>query len=232
MQFDLLAVVEPELHMHGGYDPENEAGHRETRSKGEGGYDNDLRSYIESWFEQIDLKIDKLLADRVHVPVPPIPVAPVPHVPVAPIPPVPPIPVAPQPTSQPTWSAKYTRSYVITAFDVAGWDCFRCGRLGHVIGDCLEKVDKGSGEDLLFGSCLRASSMIRGDPSQNRKEVHRGGREKSGSETLVKDRVGNRGTSRMSDQSRRDKGKVTIQSLLCHRKTLISGKIWGCISTG
>ncbi|KAK0578970.1 hypothetical protein LWI29_019163 [Acer saccharum] len=113
-QFDPLAVVGPELHMHGGYDPENEAGHRETRSKE--GYDNDLRSYIESRFKQIDLKIDKLLADRVHVPVPPVPVAPVPPVPVTPVPPVPvapvpPVPVAPQPTSQPTWSAGYTPTW-------------------------------------------------------------------------------------------------------------------------
>ena len=60
-QFDPLVVVGPELHKHGGYDPENEAGHRETHSKG--GHDNDLRSYIESRFEQIDLNIDKLLAD-------------------------------------------------------------------------------------------------------------------------------------------------------------------------
>ncbi|KAK0580626.1 hypothetical protein LWI29_004266 [Acer saccharum] len=111
--------------------------------------------------------------------------------------------------------------------------CFRCGRLGHVVGDCLEKIDKGSGEDynLLFGSCLRASSTTRGDPSHNRKDVYRGGGEKSGSETLVKDKVDNRGTSGMSDQSRRDKGK-DIQSLLCHRKTLISGEIWGYIPTG
>ncbi|KAK0603230.1 hypothetical protein LWI29_002724 [Acer saccharum] len=121
-QFDPLAVVGPELHMHGGYDPENEAGHRETRSKK--GYDNDLRSYIESRFKQIDLKIDKLLADRVHVPVPPVPVAPVPPVPVTPVPPVPvapvppvpvapvpPVPVAPQPISQPTWSTGYTPTW-------------------------------------------------------------------------------------------------------------------------
>ncbi|KAK0603227.1 hypothetical protein LWI29_002679 [Acer saccharum] len=100
-QFNPLVVVGPELHMHGGYDLENEAGHCETRSKG--GYDNDLRSYIESWFEQIDLKIDKLLADRVHVPVP---------VPLVLVPPVPPIPVTPQPT----WSAGYTSSYAVKTF--------------------------------------------------------------------------------------------------------------------
>ncbi|TXG63694.1 hypothetical protein EZV62_010688 [Acer yangbiense] len=60
------------------------------------------------------------------------------------------------------------------------------------VGDCLEKVDKRSREDhnLLFGSCLSASSMIKGDPSQNRNEVHRGGGENSGLETLVNDRVG------------------------------------------
>ena len=92
-------VVGPELHKHGGYDLENEAGHRETRSKG--GHDNDLRSYIEYRFEHIDLKINKLLADRVHVPVP--------HV-----------PVAPQPTWSagytPTASAGYTRSYAVKTF--------------------------------------------------------------------------------------------------------------------
>ncbi|KAI9161555.1 hypothetical protein LWI28_018614 [Acer negundo] len=81
-RFDPLAVVGPELHKHVGYDPENEAGRRGTR-----GHANDLRSYIESCFEQIDLKIDKLRAD-IHALVPPVPIA-----------------------SQPTWSTEYTRSF-------------------------------------------------------------------------------------------------------------------------
>ena len=114
-QFDPLAVVGPELHKHGGYDPENQGGRRETDSKR--GHDNELRSFIESRFEQIDLKIDKLLADRVHGPVPPVPVPPVPPIPVAPVPTV---PVAPEPTWSagytPTWSAGYTPTYAVKTF--------------------------------------------------------------------------------------------------------------------
>ena len=103
-RFDPLAVVGPELHKHGGYDPENEGGQRDTGSKG--GHDTDLRSYLESRFQQIDLKIDKLLAaDRV----PPVPV-----------PPVPPVPVVPQPTwspgHTPTPSPGYTRNYAVKTF--------------------------------------------------------------------------------------------------------------------
>ncbi|KAK2651650.1 hypothetical protein Ddye_011506 [Dipteronia dyeriana] len=81
-QFDPLAVVGPKLHKDGGYDLENEPSRRgrrgralqasiDTEIRSKMNHDsfscrqsfNELRSYIDSRFEQMDLKIDKLRSD-------------------------------------------------------------------------------------------------------------------------------------------------------------------------